>query len=45
MKGRSLHFQNVLDNIFERQVKLSDDELKFLDKLCKMKRLENLHLK
>lgn len=40
MKGRSLHFQEVLDNIFERQVKLSDDELKFLDKLCKMKRLE-----
>lgn len=41
MKGRSLHFQKVLDNIFERQVKLSDDEMKFLDKLCKMERLEN----
>lgn len=36
-----LHFQKVLDNIFERQVSLSTEDMKFLDKLCKMERLEN----
>lgn len=41
MKGRSLHFQEVFDNIFERQVSLSTEDMKFLDKLCKMERLEN----
>lgn len=40
MYNRNYHFSQVIDDILYNEVVLTKDEMKFLDKLCKLKRLK-----
>ena len=40
MYNRNYHFAKVIDDILDNDVVPTKDEMKFLDKLCKLKRLK-----